>query len=77
MLKGKGTLPRPPQSTGSLSSGLSDGVIDVSAFESDQVVVDAAFNQSAGAPGFQRDVKGKETMKSVSSKGLSFEIVGA
>jgi len=76
MKNGKGTLPRSPQHGGGLSAGVKDGVSEVSTFESDQTVSDASFNESAGSPGFQRDVKGQRNSKSVSSKGLNFEIDG-
>jgi len=72
----KSSLTRPPQHTGSLSAGVKDGLSESSSFSSDQTVVDGSFNESAGAPGFQRDVKGQLSSKSVSSKGLSFEIDG-
>lgn len=72
----KSSLTRSPVHTGGLSAGVKDGLSETSSFSSDDTVTDATFNQSAGAPGFQRDVKGQLTSKNVSSKGLNFEIDG-
>lgn len=72
----KSSLTRPPQHTGGLSAGVKDGLSEAGTFSSDQTVVDASFNESAGAPGYSRDVKGQLSSKSVSSKGLTFEIDG-
>ena len=76
-MRGKGTLPRSPVGGGNLSAGVKDGLSEASQFESDQLYSDASFNESSSAaPGFTRQAKGQRSSKSVSSKGLNFEIDG-
>lgn len=78
MKRGEETLPRKAYHEKE-SVGVADGLSERSDFMSNQRYNDAAFNTSSansGNAGFQRDAKGQRKSKSVSSKGLSFEIDG-
>lgn len=78
MKRGEETLPRKSYHE-TESAGVADGLSERSDFMSNQRYNDATFNTSssqAGSAGFQRDAKGKRNSKTVSSKGLSFEIDG-
>jgi hypothetical protein len=59
------------------SSGLSTGLTVRSDFEAGETMSDASFNQSgSAASGYTRQVKGKRSNSSASSKGYSFEVEG-
>lgn len=59
------------------SAGINTGLTERSDFMADDLVTDASFNDSgSGSAGYTRQVKGKESTKSVKEKGNSFEIAG-
>ena len=59
------------------SVGVGSGLSDRSDFMSDQTMSDSSFNESGSkASGFTRQAKGQRTSKSVSEKGLSFQLEG-